>query len=177
MSTYSIKTNMENWKKIQGFEDYSVSDMGRVRRDTPGPGAQAGRILKGKINKEGYELVLLSNKGKKTMFTIHRLVAKAFIPNLKNLPEVNHLNGKNDNSVKSLEWSTRSDNVQHAYDNGLCRGPIGEKQGRSKLKEFQVLEIIDLSKIGLTQNEIKEKYGISQGLVSKILNKKTWSHI
>ena len=50
------------------------------------------------------------------------MVAKAFIPNPDNLPQVNHKDGnKLNNSIKNLEWSTNSDNTQHGYDNGLYK--------------------------------------------------------
>ncbi len=168
---------MENWKKIQGFEDYSVSDMGRVRRDTPGLGAQPGRIMKGGKNKDGYGLVGLSKDGKNSMQILHRLVAKAFIPNYQNLPEVNHLNGKDDNSAKSLEWSTRSLNMQHAYDTGLKISPKGQDHPVSKLTDDKVIEIKKLLSKNLSQYKIAEQFQVSVGTINKINTGKTWTHI
>lgn len=50
------------------------------------------------------------------------MVAKAFIPNPNNLPQVNHKDGnKLNNSISNLEWVTNSDNTQHGYNNGLYK--------------------------------------------------------
>lgn len=51
---------------------------------------------------------------------VHRLVAQAFIPNELNKEQVNHIDGnKNNNTISNLEWSTRSENVKHAYLIGI----------------------------------------------------------
>jgi len=58
----------------------------------------------------------ISQKWQKKIGRIHRLVANAFIPNLENKPEVNHIDGvKNNNNVDNLEWVTTSENIHHAY--------------------------------------------------------------
>lgn len=53
---------------------------------------------------------------------VSRLVATAFIPNPENKEEVNHKNGNPlDNSAGNLEWVTRSENIRHAFKNGLLQ--------------------------------------------------------
>lgn len=98
---------MEVWKKINNFNNYSISNAGKIRND------KTNRILKPYIKPSGYMQVQL---GRKTVPQyIHRLVAIAFIPNIKNKPQVNHKNGnKQDNRVINLEWVTASEN-SHAY--------------------------------------------------------------
>lgn len=99
---------MEIWKKIDGFETYSVSNRGQVRNDV------TGRILSLFDKHNGYKMTTLYNAGKSHKFQVHRLVALAFIPNPGNLPQVNHINEiKTDNRVENLEWCTAQYNTNY----------------------------------------------------------------
>lgn len=95
----------ENWKDIGGYEGlYRVSDLGRVA------GIKSGKTLKPRENR-GYLKVVLSKDGRMKNFFVHRLVAKAFVPNVANKPFVNHLDEDKTNNVASnLEWCTRREN-------------------------------------------------------------------
>ena len=159
------------WKKIDDYNRYSVSDTGLVRND------KTGRILKTPKAGHGYLVVNLSKNGKRS-FTVHRLVAKAFINNPENKPTVNHFDGdKSNNNVSNLEWATYSENNQHALDNGLRKSEDikGEKHGRAKLTEDQVLEIRAIK--GKTYQAIADDYGVSYSAISYIINRKLWKHI
>src|SRR6476661_9182332 len=107
---------METWKVVVGFPDYAVSSTGQVKR------IDTGRILKQKTRR--YQQDNLYPRGGKSedrkTVEIHRLVAKAFIKNPENKKCINHRNGiKSDNNVENLEWSTHSENLNHAYRTGL----------------------------------------------------------
>lgn len=107
---------MEVWKKIKGFENYQISNLGNVKSIQPN---KKEKILKFRYTKYGYVRVMLV--GKKELL-VHRLVALEFIPNIHNKPQVNHINGiKNDNRVDNLEWCTQSENIIHSLNIGRVK--------------------------------------------------------
>lgn len=103
----------EVWKPVEGYENYHVSNMGNVMN------INTGKVLKGQNNGNGYLHVCLYNKEHKCkLVMIHRLVAKAFIPNPENLPQVNHIDErKHNNHADNLEWITSEDNINHGTHN------------------------------------------------------------
>lgn len=103
---------MEIWKTIKDTDGhYEVSSLGRVRN------AKTKRVLKAKITNMGYESVELAH-GIYKWFSVHRLVAEAFLENPSNLPIVNHKDeNKKNNKVENLEWCTTQYNVTY----GKCK--------------------------------------------------------
>lgn len=78
--------------------------------------------MKPYINKHnGYVYIFLMNNNKNKNFRLHRLVAEAFIPNPNNKLQINHKDGnKKNNNIENLEWCNQSENMKHAYNNGLA---------------------------------------------------------
>ena len=75
-----------------------------------------------------YQKIHLSKNGKQKAYSIHQLVAKTFIPNPKNLPQINHKNGiKHDNRVENIEWCTNKENSLH-YHKYLKKGDYNENK-------------------------------------------------
>ena len=122
----------EVWKDVSIYKGYQVSNLGRVRRlkdvitvvDNKRTYQKTinEKVLKPTINNCGYSCVWLRdlNNKEKRYCKVHRLVAEAFLPSLAENLDVNHINGiKTDNRLENLEWSTRSENVKHAWGTGL----------------------------------------------------------
>lgn len=96
-------------RQIQGFPRYTVTATGDVINEK-------GLKLKQEKTNKGYLRVSLSNESiKHKRFSVHRLVAEAFIPNPEGLPQVDHKNEiKTDNRVSNLRWSTPLNNLNHS---------------------------------------------------------------
>ena len=98
-------SNRENWRSIDGYLNYEVSDVGRIRN------VNTGKILKQSINSNGYYLVSLCNNGKVKKHKTHRIVAHEFIENLCDKPIADHIDGnKTNNCASNLRWATKSEN-------------------------------------------------------------------
>lgn len=120
----------EIWKPVKDYENlYKVSNLGNVKSLDRVITDKNGKVklIKGKIHKlylthSGYLSIGLYKNSEQKIFRVHRLVADAFIPNPKNLPQVNHIDeNKENNCVNNLEWCTVS-------ENGLRKSKKGEKK-------------------------------------------------
>ena len=165
----------EYWEDIENYEGfYQVSNYGRVkslsRKISNGTGFYISKekILNGHINSKGYIQVEL--KGNPVL--VHRLVAKAFIPNVDNKPQVNHIDGnKANNRVENLEWCTNSENQIHAYKNGL--NIHSGKSGRPKKKVCQIdLKTGKIINIFNSIAEARRSLGVSKDNISQVCNGK-----
>lgn len=191
-SRYSTE---EAWRKVTADGNYSVSNLGNVRRDSRGQGARAGTVLKHSKDGRGYHRVRLYSSKKHRDYSVHRLVLFAFDRDGDKCEEANHLDGnKDNNTISNLEWTTPSENVRHAYRTGLkvpAAGdrngsrthpeklipPIGEKNGQAKLCAEEVIEMRLMKAEKKTHREMSAKFGVSLATVSHIVNRKLWKHL
>lgn len=129
----------EYWKPVVGYEGlYEVSNYGRIKSfDTYRKGNNGsircckGRILKLRTDKYGYFKVVLYKNNKPKTFTVHRLVAEAFLPNPDNLPCVNHKDEcKTNNNVNNLEWC----NIKYNINFGTRNEKVSKKLSKPVLQ-------------------------------------------
>lgn len=201
----------EVWKDVVGYEGfYEVSSLGNVRRGRTVPPACGstfvGKVLKPGMTHDGYRRVALSRDGVVRHFTVHRLVAFAFLVRPAGEVEVNHKSGiKADNRPENLEWCSNAHNQRHATVNGLrpsgdrhglrmrpwraARGDRhssrthpervarGERQKKAKLTDAKVLELRKLRSKGWKLVPLARRFGVSVAVVSKVSIGETWAHV
>jgi hypothetical protein len=96
----------EEWRPIELFERYEVSNFGNVRR--------GGRVLKPGNDTDGYRQVNLYKSGTRLMHKVYRLVMNAFNPNIGGKPQVDHINRiRDDDRLENLRWVTARENVHN----------------------------------------------------------------
>lgn len=172
----------EIWKDIEGYEDlYQVSNMGRIKsleryKENHGKLQKVEEKIKTmNIKNSGYQFVQLYKNNKYKNLMVHRLVAQAFIPNVDNKPQINHIDGnKLNNNVTNLEWCTNSENGKHAWDTGLkqCTERLKEATRKTN-KEYKSKPINQLDLQGnyirtwLSAHEASRQLGIDRSTISQ----------
>ena len=174
----------EIWKELEETgKAYAVSNLGRFKRLARKAGNKnlPERVLKLSPYSNGYLQFSGTVNSKRITAISHRLVAKYFIPNPNDLPQVNHKNGvKTDNKVSNLEWSSVSDNILHSYHvtkNHIPRDMSGTNNTNCKVTEDTVLKVRELNKNGVSNKEIMVRLSLSANTVTKIVTRRTWKHI
>lgn len=180
---------VEVWKEIEMYNrKYEVSNLGRVRTVYQELKRSDGvkyiikpKLLKQRLNKDGYPTVTLGFHSKRTRVKVHRLVAIAFIPNPLNKKEVNHIDfDRTNNKVENLEWTTHKENIRHSIENNsevVRLSRTGSKNGRSKLTEKDIIEIRNLYDNGMTRMEIAKKFNRGWTTIDHIIKRETWKHV
>ena len=170
--------NEERWRWVVGYEGlYMVSDHGRVM-GVPKK-THYGHVLKQGKNWAGYMNVCLSKNGEKKSFSVHRLVAQAFVENPENKPEVNHKNGdRANNKAENLEWVTRSENERHAFQ-VLNKEPnkpwVGKPQIHKRQFNDEQIKSIRASSVGCRL--LAKQYGVSATTIKNIRNRKVYKEV
>jgi len=162
----------EEFKIIAGFENYSISNYGRIRRESNGMNAKAGTFKNPQVNKKtGYTHVKVSGAEGKRSMSIHRLVATHFIPNPYDRREVDHIDrDKQNNHVDNLRWVTRRENMSNMVHNRRIRPIIAFPPDGSAPIYFETSKDAVDYIAGLTGLVY-----LQQG-ISNVLNKPRYTH-
>jgi hypothetical protein len=154
----------EIWVPVIGFSNYSVSNMGRVYSH------KYKRILVLRKRPDfGFD-AQLRNRISRKVFRIHRLVAIHFIPNPKNLLEIDHKdNDRSNNAVSNLQWCTRSENIKWSYERGRDRKG-GQYNKGAKFTNIQANQIREQYLNGTPVKKLKDKYHCGENTIWAIVN-------
>ena len=160
--------------RITKHPEYFITTNGKVYSEINNAGNKRQTVyqLVQTLGRDGYYWVGLKGSNKRIR-KVHRLVAETFLPNPQNLPVVNHKDGnKLNNDVTNLEWCTHAENTAHAIANKLLVPACGEKHSSAKLTNAEVIEVIQATLDGFTNDEIAEQYGVHPRYVSLIRHQK-----
>lgn len=179
MKTYLEENAEVEWKNIEGFPNYKISSNGNVYS------ANSNKLMKlqlwGTRAGNKYLAVDVSKKGVQKRLAVHRLVAQAFIPNPKNLPCVNHIDGnKFNNDVSNLEWCTYSENNYHTFRTGLKHIPSGVTNKLCKLTYDDVVWIKNNIVLGSKEfgtRPIARKYGVDHNVIKDIFRDNKYADV
>jgi hypothetical protein len=160
----------EEWRPVEGYEHYQVSNLGRIR--------SARGILKSSIHASGYTRVGLFKDGVQKKKFLHVLVAAAFLgPKPKGM-QVCHSPGskRSDCELSKLRYGTCAENVADRWIDGTMQPYLGEGNPASKLTADNVQEIRKLRGV-VFQHDLAKRFGVSRHLISAVHRKLVWRHL
>lgn len=160
---------IEEYRKLKEYPTYRIYNTGKIYSE------HTKKFLVLRSDDSGYKQVTLYNGKHNTRktFKVHILVAKVFIPNPMNKPEVNHKDcNKGNNKITNLEWVTKHENMHHAslysYKN---------REYLSPLTTEMVKEIPILLQLGMSIKLIATLYKVAHITIRNIIQGKTWKHL
>lgn len=170
----------EEWRPVPIPEfsvTHSVSNAGRVRRETASYGTWAGRMMSCRPGSSGYVLVHLRHAGRLRPIHMHRLVAEAFLGPAPHGTEVDHVNGiRHDNRAINLRYVSHQENMVAAVRLGLISHARGENNSGARLSSEDVRAIRGLLP-AMSCTAIARRYGVCYVTVWNIAHGKTWKHV
>lgn len=161
------------WKDIEGYEGkYRISSRGEVFS------IRTNKILKPGVSNRHHSVILRDN-GKYQTLRVHRLVAKAFIPNPDNLPIIHHIDHNAfNNRVENLEWCHQSHNMKKAREANRLNISFGTKNGNAKLDESSVKLIRALYKQGgESYMSLGRRFNVHCDTIRQIVKRYIWQWV
>ena len=172
----------ENWKDVEGFPGYQISDLGRLRSRRPVNGrgnlTPDWRIVRGNKDNKGYWRVILMKDGRAHAARIHQLVLGAFVGPRPPKMEGCHNDGNTDNNrLSNLRWDTAKGNAIDRRRHGSDLNYLGENHRLARLDEAAVRDIRRLHWSRVKREEILRKYPVETSVIWKIIRGKTWKTV
>ena len=149
--------------------NYTVNTEGKVFN-------KHGHEMRPVVNQHGYEMVSLSDNGAKKSYSVHRLVAEAFIPNPDCKRTVNHIDGnKRNNNVSNLEWCTHGENEKHAYVHNLRKSYLtdADRKRGARIHGDEMkrrVRVVENDTVYDSALECAEALGCDRGAISRCCN-------
>lgn len=163
----------EIWKDIEGYPNYQVSNLGRVK-SLGNNKTRKEKILKNIKDKDDYFQVNLCKEGKTKIFKVHRLVATAFLPNPYNLPQVNH---KDEDKTNNMIWVNEDCSIDYNKSNlEWCTSQYNNNYGtRTEKTQKPILQFNldgEFIKKWDSATQVQKELGIKNSSIAKCLKGK-----
>ena len=151
---------VETFVEIEGFENYEVSNLGKVRN------IKSGRTLKPRLDKDGYLVHGLYKNNKQNQLLLHRIIATAFIDNPEEKPCVNHIDeNKLNNDLSNLEWCTVRENAIHGTRTKRVAEKLSQKVIQLDLNDNVLNEFESMK-------QAEQETGVDESSISRCCNEK-----
>lgn len=168
----------EQWRDFEyNGAKYRVSSQGRIM-------GMRGKLLKSRLNEDGYAVVTIGIGKKRTAEAIHRIVARVFIekPDNNAKYEVNHKDcNRENNCVENLEWVTHQQNIKHSYKANREAQYVardGIKNGRATFNDEEILSIRKLyNESGYSIADLAKLFHSKDSTIGNIVHNQTWKHL
>jgi hypothetical protein len=170
-------TDIEIWRTVADYPDYSVSNHGRVRRDTAAGGTYPGKLLKLKSTGRYLYVTFLDPDGRHRTQLIHRLVLAAFVGDPPtSMHQGAHWDGNTSNNrTDNLRWATPKENMEDRNRHG--RTSRGHGHSGSALEVSDILAIREMRAAGHQAKVICDRFKLPRHVVTDICVGRSWMHV
>lgn len=173
----------ERWLPVPGWDDYEVSDAGRIRRSRAGGNWPALRLLSPAASDTGHLYVMLSKDNRSKKQFVHRLMLMAFVglPPFDGAMALHEDDNPRHNNLGNLYWGTKLNNHNDRMRNrGWDRRATavrGSQASWAKLTEQAVREIRKLKESGARTGELAMQFGVSAPTICDVIAGRRWGHV